>query len=371
MEFVSRCKLVPILVTLAALLPLGLGAWQLESGRAGVAASHCRQPEHRKFDFWVGEWEVHNRQTNPATPDDTILYDTGTATAEVHPILDGCGIVEHWEGRLVPDRHVLGFSLRAWNPDTERWHVLLNWPAPGAPTFFEIDGRFEDGVGDFVFEGRGGFVRYRFTGTESGEPKWEGARADTRGGPWTPFWAMRFTPREERTGDMSAHGRSRTTDRCPNDAFRGYDFLIGEWVGEEDSYDGEGEVERTRPISMRSWSILEGCAIVDHVIAGSEQGEETDESKRFFVRSFVPAEDGWVQYSLSRDELRLVRWEGEAPDEGAATALRTVEGDAGAGGAARRMTWRRDGDLLIRETELSSDGGESWTTRAMAVLSRE
>lgn len=371
MEFMKRRQFAPVLFTLAALLPLGSGAQHLESVEARDAGSYCRHPEHREFDFWVGEWEVHNRQTNPATPDDTTLYDTGTATAEVHPILDGCAVVEHWEGRLVPDRHVLGFSLRAWSPDTERWHVLLNWPSPGSPGFFEIDGTFDGDVGDFVFPGRGGFVRYRFSGTRSGEPRWEGARADGRDGPWTPFWVMRFTPREEPDGGILPHGRSRTTDRCPDDPFRGYDFLTGERTGEETVYDSGGAVERTRPISIRSWSILEGCAIVDHVVAGSEEREEADESKRFFVRSFVPAEDGWVQYSLSRDELRLVRWEGDAPEEGAAAVVRMVEEDADADGTTRRMTWRRDGETLIRETAISSDGGESWTTTARAELRRE
>lgn len=357
-------------LVLVGLLPLGLGAWHSESAGGSISKTDCRQPEHREFDFWIGKWKVHNHQTNPATPDDTTLYDTGTATAEVHPILDGCAVVEHWEGRLVPDRQVLGFSLRAWNPDTERWHVLLNWPSPGSPGFFEIDGTFDGGVGDFIFQGRGAFVRYRFSGTRSGEPRWEGARAEAKRGPWTPFWIMQFMPREDRPGGFLPHGRSRTTDGCPNDPFRGYDFLIGEWAGEETLYDSGGAAERTRPISMRSWSILEGCAIVDHVAPGSEESEGTDESKRFFVRSFVPAEDGWVQYSLSRDELRLVRWEGEAPDEGAAM-VRTVEEDAGADGTTRRMTWRRDGELLIRETAVSSDGGESWTTTAKAELRRE
>ncbi|MFW6085443.1 MAG: hypothetical protein ACODAA_09530 [Gemmatimonadota bacterium] len=371
MELMKRRRFAPILFTLAVLLPLGSSARHLDSGEARDAGSHCSRAEHREFDFWVGEWEVHNRQANPAIPDDTTLYDTGTATAEVHPILDGCGIVEHWGGRLVPDRHVLGFSLRAWNPDTERWHVLLNWPGPGAPTFFEIDGTFDGDVGDFVFRGRGGFVRYRFTGTRGGEPRWEGARADERDGPWTPFWVMRFTPREEPGGGILPHGRSRTTDRCPDDAFRGYDFLIGDWTGEEVSYDGEGEVERTHPISIRSWSILEGCAIVDHVVAGGAEREETGETKRFFVRSFEPAEDGWVQYSLSRDELRLVRWEGDAPGEGAAALVRAVDEDSGTDGPIRRMTWRRDGDRLIRETAVSPDGGESWTTSARAEMRRE
>lgn len=350
------------------LLPLviGIAASAPRTHHAGSASpdeappSDCETAEHRQFDFWLGHWDVHNRQANPGTPENETLYDTGKATAHIHSALGGCAVVEHWEGRLVPDRHVLGFSLRAWNPETERWHVLLNWPGPGAPSFFEIDGAFRDDLADFVFRGRRGFVRYRFADTRGDEPRWVGARADGRNGPWAPFWIMRFSRRDGPTGEHR-HGASLTTSRCPDDAFRGTDFLVGDWVGDEIVV--RDDEERRRPLRIRSWSILEGCAIVDRVSIG---GEESG----FYVRSFLPQEDAWVQYSLERDDLRLVRWEGEAPTDDS-VVLRTVEPRADSPGRFNRMSWSREGDRLIRKVDVSFDGGETWRTTARAELSRE
>lgn len=333
------------------------------AGRVPARVPDCSEPAYRAFDFWVGRWEVENLQRNPTTPEDTTLYETGTAAAEIHPVLGGCAIVEHWEGRLVPNRHVLGFSLRAWNPTTGRWHAVLNWPAPGVPAFFELVGTFDDGVADFVFRRpAGGFTRYRFSGIESGEPTWEGATADGTRGPWSPFWKMRFHPGGGESEPR--HGRSRTTDRCPADDFRAYDFLLGDWAGEESLIDVDDEgARRTRSIAVSSHSILEGCAIVDRVTYG-EDGTETGE---FRVRSYAPGDGEWVQYTVGPDDVALVRWEGVGP-EGRSAWLRSV--GPSRGGTVRRMSWRVDRDMLVRETAISEDEGSTWSMVARAELRR-
>lgn len=112
---------------------------------------HCDRPEARQFDFWSGEWDVANRHRNPRAPEDRTWHDTGRGTDRVYPVLDGCAIVEHWEGHLVFD-HVLGFSVRAWDPEKEAWVILLNWPTREGPGFALLEGRFEARVGPFYRE---------------------------------------------------------------------------------------------------------------------------------------------------------------------------------------------------------------------------
>lgn len=331
-------------------------------------AGPCADSGYRQFDFWLGDWVVENRQRNPATPEDPTLYPTGTAAASVHSILDGCAVVEHWEGYLVPDRHVLGFSLRTFDSETDRWHVLLNWPAPGAPSFFEIDGSFDGDSASFVFpRPAGGYARYRFLDTSSDRPRWEGAAADDVEGPWSPFWVMRFTRRDPWSSGEQHVGPSRTTGHCPDPAARAFDFLVGDWTGEETTRGAAGDdVEEARPVELRTLSILEGCALVDHVTVG--EGEEA--RKEFRVRSYLPSEDQWVQYSLTAGEREFERHEG---GEDGLVAEVAAGGMAGADGpfVLERMRWRRsDDDRVIRETAVSEDGGATWRTVARTELRR-
>lgn len=332
------------------------------------AAESCEGSGYRQFDFWLGEWVVENRQQNPATPEDPTLHPTGTATASVHSILDGCAVVEHWEGYLVPDRHVLGFSLRSFDPETGRWRVLLNWPAPGAPSFFQIEGSFEGDSASLVFpRPAGGYARYRFLDTSSDQPRWEGAAADQVDGPWNPFWVMQFTRRDPWSSGQPHVGPSRTTGHCPDPAARAFDFLLGDWAGEETTRGASGVDERaTRPVEVRTLSILEGCALVDHMTIG-EGGEER---KEFRVRSFLPSEDRWVQYSLASGDREFVRHRGGEDGLVAEIAADVV---AGADGPTvlERMRWRRlDDERVTREIAVSEDGGATWRTVKRAELRR-
>lgn len=338
---------------------------------AAPTAGPCADSGHRQFDFWLGDWVVENRQRNPATPEDPTLHPTGTAAASVHSILDGCAIVEHWEGYLVPDRHVLGFSLRTFDPETGRWRVLLNWPGAAAPSFFEIEGSFDRDVASFVFpRPAGGFARYRFLDTSTDRPRWEGAAAEGADGPWSPFWVMKFTPRDPVSGGEPHVGPSRATGRCPDPAARAFDFLLGDWTGEETTPATPGDDDpAARRIEVRTLSILEGCALVDHVTIGD--GEE--ERKEFRVRSFVPSEDRWVQYSLASGEPEFVRHEGDEDGVVAEVAdgQAEVAADPAASAVLERMRWRREADdRVIRETAVSEDDGATWRTVRRAKLRR-
>jgi hypothetical protein len=66
------------------------------AGRSqAVDTQPCLSPEAREFDFWIGDWIIEQK----------ILQQDGSwlkldATTSVSPDLNGCAIVEHWEGSV-------------------------------------------------------------------------------------------------------------------------------------------------------------------------------------------------------------------------------------------------------------------------------
>ena len=103
---------------------------------AGIATfgqqPSCSSPQHRQFDFWVGEWNV----TDPRGQ--------RVGTSRVERTLNGCGIAESWEGA----DGTRGQGNTAWDPGDNRWH--LTWRDNGG-TVLMIDGGIING--EMVLEG--------------------------------------------------------------------------------------------------------------------------------------------------------------------------------------------------------------------------
>lgn len=86
----------------------------------------CTSPEHRQFDFWIGDWDV----TTPAG---------GVAGRNrIEPILDGCALRETWTGAKGSN----GTSYNAWDGQRGRWHQT--WVDNGG-LVLQLDGTFADG----------------------------------------------------------------------------------------------------------------------------------------------------------------------------------------------------------------------------------
>jgi hypothetical protein len=66
----------------------------------------CTAPEHRQFDFWVGDWRV-------TTPDGKHAGDN-----RIESILDGCALHESWRGASGG----AGFSYNAYDEHRKVWH---------------------------------------------------------------------------------------------------------------------------------------------------------------------------------------------------------------------------------------------------------
>jgi hypothetical protein len=86
----------------------------------------CNTPEHRQFDFWVGEWDV-------TTPDGK-LAGRNSITRE----LGDCVVHEHWQGA----GGMRGESFNMWDRDSRRWHQT--WVNSSGELLL-LDGVFQDG----------------------------------------------------------------------------------------------------------------------------------------------------------------------------------------------------------------------------------
>jgi hypothetical protein len=71
------------------------------------AAPGCDTPEHRAFDFWLGDWEVY-------------ANDQRAGTNRIEKTLDGCALTEHWLGASGEE----GRSVNAWDAANRQWRQL-------------------------------------------------------------------------------------------------------------------------------------------------------------------------------------------------------------------------------------------------------
>lgn len=138
----------------------------MATGPGAIAA--CDAPEHRQFDFWLGEWQV--------TVPDGKVAGTNRITREY----DGCVIHEHYS----TPRGYTGESLNMWDADRKVWHQT--W-VDNSGTLLLLEGQL---VGrQMVLEGAGTDegrpIRHRITWTPNADGSvrqhWETGAA---GGPW-------------------------------------------------------------------------------------------------------------------------------------------------------------------------------------------
>jgi hypothetical protein len=90
-------------------------------------AQPCAAPEHRQFDFWIGEWEVRGA-------DGRML-----GINRITSILSGCALQEEWTSANAKLR---GVSHNAYDPSDGRWHQA--W-VDTTPSRLDLVGGLVDG----------------------------------------------------------------------------------------------------------------------------------------------------------------------------------------------------------------------------------
>ncbi len=138
-----------ILAGVLALTVGDVGAASDPPPQSTPAPKPCATPEHRQFDFWLGDWDV-------TTPD-------GKAAGHnrITVILGGCALREEWAGRS--GTH--GTSLNMFDAGARKWRQT--WVDDGG-TVLLLTGEFKGGK--MVLEGDspaagGATVRQRITWT--------------------------------------------------------------------------------------------------------------------------------------------------------------------------------------------------------------
>jgi hypothetical protein len=174
---------------------LFIGVVMVAETPAAWSAHPCASHEARAFDFWIGDWSIEQK----------ILQQDGSwlklgATTSVSRDLDGCAIVEHWDGSVQffwegmkgPER-MKGLSVRAYDPRTGKWYI--HWMDTRRSYFGNpYAGGFNQGRGEFFREWetpqgkRTG--RIVFSDITDTSVHWELAISSDERATWTTLWVM-------------------------------------------------------------------------------------------------------------------------------------------------------------------------------------
>ncbi len=188
-------NIIRLLISITVLAAVAAGA---EGSVVGVMAkdgARCEVPEAHQFDFLVGEWEIRNEIRAPDGG-----WVTTRATLEGHKHLNGCAIIDFWDGIARDGEPLMGITIRGFDTVSGKWSIVwLDDRNP--PDFKPLVGEFEDGVGQFFQENevRGEWVKVRFTWDEITEDsaRWTQSFWRDGGVTWETDWIMYFTRQKE------------------------------------------------------------------------------------------------------------------------------------------------------------------------------
>ncbi len=143
-----RTALIALAFTLVPLTPSA--AEETPASPAPKPPPGCTAPEHRQFDFWLGEWTVRG----PA----------GKVVGEnrLTSLHKGCVLFENWTGA----GGFTGSSLNVYDAERKKWHQT--WVDVGGG-LLQLDGEFSDGkmvlVGKSAPDAQGVVTLQRITWT--------------------------------------------------------------------------------------------------------------------------------------------------------------------------------------------------------------
>ncbi|HEX5182880.1 MAG TPA: hypothetical protein VFW19_06975 [Allosphingosinicella sp.] len=145
--------------------------------------SPCATPDHRAFDFWVGNWDVYR------TGDTKLI-----AHSRIERLYAGCAIRENW----MPLGGTGGGSLSAWVPEENAWRQT--WvDSAGARVDFKggiagqamvLTGFWKDVLGP----GRSALVRMTYTREAAGAVRQKGDTSVDDGRSWQAAFDFLYRP---------------------------------------------------------------------------------------------------------------------------------------------------------------------------------
>ncbi|MFG0275357.1 MAG: hypothetical protein ACF8QF_09900 [Phycisphaerales bacterium] len=246
-------------------------------------------PPERRFDFWLGQWDVHNRFIDEDGTERTV-----EAEAMIWPGLGWQVIVEHWRSKsdAWPMR---GFSMRTYDPERDLWTIALCWPGDGPAKINLMEGSFRNGRVEFfpasTPEGERPRSRFTFSDVGPNSLRWDMAvpvEGDERA--WRTTWVMEWSrKRFLSTSVAELHGRGPGENR----ALR---WLVGNWGGGV-SESPQREARRIDDGEVRS--ILDGRALLLYLIDNE-------------VIEDVPGDNLNHHIERGRERILLIVWDRES-----------------------------------------------------------
>ncbi len=137
----------------------------------------CSTPEHRQFDFWIGDWEVFNPQGQRV------------GSNRIDKVLGGCALHESWRGSTGHR----GSSYNFYDAANGKWHQT--WiDVDGAPLY--INGGFENGRMRLVDDAGTSRGQDRYVGElrVSAPPRWPQTSPTSRFLDFLPHLAPATSP---------------------------------------------------------------------------------------------------------------------------------------------------------------------------------
>jgi hypothetical protein len=149
------------------------------------------------FDFFVGNWKVHNRKLNKrlANCDKWTEFE---ATSECRKLLNGFANTDSFYATF-DGKPFEGMTLRLFNPVTKLWSIY--W-ADSNIVVLDVGqiGSFDGKIGEFfardTFNGKPIIVKFNWDASNPSEPIWRQAFSTDKGETWEWNWYMYFTKQE-------------------------------------------------------------------------------------------------------------------------------------------------------------------------------
>ncbi|HZZ91975.1 MAG TPA: hypothetical protein VFE23_05390 [Usitatibacter sp.] len=163
----------------AFLLPVLLVAAHGVAAQAPAQA--CDTPEAHQLDFWLGEWDLAYTEGGKAL----------TSRNRISKILDGCAVLEQFDGR--PGIALEGRSVSAFDAGAKRWKQT--W-VDNTGAYLDFAGGMEDGrmvLARTAMRGEQRFLqRMVFEDVKPRSLRWLWQRSDDDGRTWKTQWEIAY-----------------------------------------------------------------------------------------------------------------------------------------------------------------------------------
>ena len=339
----SACHDEPLGVPSDGMAAYGLlarGRLAVYNGGVDRAApdSPCRDDaRHRRFDFWLGDWNV------------TAANGAGGSTNRILAGLDGCLVSENWTA----GNGIRGRSINAYDRDLEQWHQT--WVSSQPRGHLRMAGNLEGDTmvlrGVRVFQGGvQAFDEYRWHRLSTGQviQAWKldiPALGQHFAGALTYTLAPTVTPvPETQTVACQPGGIAQEA--------RQLDFLLGEWTVSA----GHGPALGTASIT----SDLSGCLTEENYATDKGYAATSffywDPIARSWWRTYVDSEGERIELRGGLVDGRLVLTGTEPAHDGRSVQV--------------RMTLESVSAHVVRQEWAVSEDGEVWETEMALVFTR-